>query len=126
MDNKEFFDKVAQMRTQQKAFFNSRPSSEERKTALVNSKRLEKEIDNEIARVQEIMARKETYLVQYQDVDGRAIKVENIETATEKDGTTSRIFLGKTCLKDGMPSKVSLHRYIHESNVMKVNVKEVR
>jgi hypothetical protein len=70
MDNKEFFDKVAQMRTQQKAFFNSRPSSEERKTALVNSKRLEKEIDNEIARVQEIMARKETYLVQYQDVDG--------------------------------------------------------
>lgn len=69
MDNKEFFDKVAQMRTQQKAFFN-RPSSEERKTALVNSKRLEKEIDNEIARVQEIMARKETYLVQYQDVDG--------------------------------------------------------
>lgn len=69
MDNKEFFDKVAQMRTQQKAFFNSRPSSEERKTALVNSKRLEKEIDNEIARVQEIMARKETYLVQYQDVD---------------------------------------------------------
>ena len=70
MDNKEFFDKVAQMRTQQKAFFNSRPpSSEERKTALLNSKRLEKEIDNEIARVQEIMARKETYLVQYQDVD---------------------------------------------------------
>lgn len=44
-------------------------------------------------------------------LDGRAIKVENIETATEKDG---------------MPSKVSLHRYIHESNVMKVNVKEVR
>lgn len=70
MDNKEFFDKVAQMRTQQKAFFNSRPISEERKNALVNSKRLEKEIDNEIARVQEIMARKETYLVQYQDVDG--------------------------------------------------------
>lgn len=69
MDNKEFFDKVAQMRTQQKAFFD-RPSSEERKTALVNSKRLEKEIDNEIARVQAIMARKETYLVQYQDVDG--------------------------------------------------------
>lgn len=59
-------------------------------------------------------------------LDGRAIKVENIETATEKDGTTSRIFLGKTCLKDGMPSKVSLHRYIHESNVMKVNGKEVR
>lgn len=59
-------------------------------------------------------------------LDGRAIKVENIETATEKDGTTSRIFIGKTCLKDGMPSKVSLHRYIHESNVMKVNVKEVR
>ncbi len=26
MDNKEFFDKVAQMRTQQKAFFNSRPN----------------------------------------------------------------------------------------------------
>lgn len=61
-------------------------------------------------------------------LDGKAIKVENIETATdtEKDGTTSRIFLGKTCLKDGMPSKVSLHRYIHESNVMKVNGKEVR
>lgn len=70
MDNKEFFEKVAQMRIQQKAFFNSRPSSEERKTALVNSKRLEAEIDKEIARVQAIMVRKETYLVQYQDVDG--------------------------------------------------------
>lgn len=70
MNNKEFFEKVVQMRTQQKAFFNARPSSEERKTALVNSKMLEGEIDKEIARVQEIMAKKETYLVQYMDVDG--------------------------------------------------------
>lgn len=70
MDNKEFFDKVAQMRTQQKAFFNSRPSSEERKTALVNSKRLENEIDQEIARVQAIFAKKDIFLIQYKDVDG--------------------------------------------------------
>lgn len=70
MDKKEFFEKVAEMRKHQKTFFTAKPNSEERKDALIKSKRLETEIDNEIARVQEIMARKETYLVQYQDVDG--------------------------------------------------------
>lgn len=70
MDNKEFFDKVAQMRTQQKAFFNSRPSSQERKDALIASKALEREIDQEIERVNAVLAKKDIYLIQYQDIDG--------------------------------------------------------
>ena len=70
MDKKEFFEKVAQMRQQQKAFFNAQPSSKERKDALIASKRLETEIDQEIERVQAVLAKKDIYLVQYQDVDG--------------------------------------------------------
>lgn len=58
------------MRKHQKTFQEAKPSSQESRDALIASKRLETEIDQEIARVQEIMARKETYLVQYQDVDG--------------------------------------------------------
>lgn len=70
MDKKEFFEKVAQMRQQQKAFFNAKPSSQERKDALIASKRLETEIDQEIERVNAVLAKKDIYLVQYQDVDG--------------------------------------------------------
>ena len=50
MDKKEFFEKVAEMRKHQKTFFTAKPNSEERKDALIKSKRLETEIDNEIAR----------------------------------------------------------------------------
>lgn len=70
MDKKEFFEKVAQMRQHQKAFFNAKPSSQERKDALIASKRLETEIDQEIERVNAVLAKKDIYLVQYQDVDG--------------------------------------------------------
>ena len=70
MDKKEFFEKVAQMRQQQKAFFNAKPSSQERKDALIASKSLEREIDQEIERVQAILAKKDIFLVQYKDVDG--------------------------------------------------------
>ena len=70
MDKKEFFEKVAQMRQQQKAFFNAKPSSQQRKDALIASKSLEREIDQEIERVQAILAKKDIFLVQYKDVDG--------------------------------------------------------
>ncbi len=46
MDAKTFFQKVALMRKQQKEYFKSRSQ-----TALRNAKELEKEIDNEIERV---------------------------------------------------------------------------
>ena len=70
MDKKEFFEKVAQMRQQQKAFFNAKPSSQERKDALIASKALEREIDHEIERVKAVLAKKDIFLVQYKDVDG--------------------------------------------------------
>lgn len=70
MDKKEFFEKVAQMRQHQKAFFNAKPSSQERNDALLASKALEREIDQEIERVNAVLAKKDIYLVQYQDVDG--------------------------------------------------------
>jgi hypothetical protein len=43
MNNQQFFEKVAQMRQHQKTFFQARPSSQERKDALIASKRLETE-----------------------------------------------------------------------------------
>lgn len=58
------------MRQQQKAFFNAKPSSQERKEALIASKSLEREIDQEIERVQAILAKKDIFLVQYKNVDG--------------------------------------------------------
>lgn len=70
MDKKEFFEKVAQMRQHQKAFFNAKPSSQERKDALIASKALEREIDQEIERVNAVLAKKDIYLIQYQDLDG--------------------------------------------------------
>lgn len=54
MDAKEFFDKVVQMREAQKKYFRMRTS-----TDLAASKKLEKEIDAEIERVQNIMKPKE-------------------------------------------------------------------
>ena len=70
MNNHQFFEKVAQMRQQQKAFFNAKPSSQERKDALIASKALEREIDQEIERVQAILAKKDIFMVQYKNVDG--------------------------------------------------------
>lgn len=51
MSPREFFDKVAEMRKQQKAFFSAKPGSAVRKDALILSKVFENEIDDEIARV---------------------------------------------------------------------------
>jgi hypothetical protein len=72
VNNQQFFEKVAEMRQHQRTFFQARPrpSSQERKDALIASKRLETEIDQEIARVQAILAKKDIFLVQYKDVDG--------------------------------------------------------
>ena len=70
MNNQQFFEKVAQMRQQQKAFFNAKPSSQQRKDALIASKSLEREIDQEIERVKAVLAKKDIFLVQYKDVDG--------------------------------------------------------
>lgn len=50
MKPKEFFDKVAQMRRMQKEYFKTRSSM-----ALSKSKQLEKEIDDEIKRVEGIL-----------------------------------------------------------------------
>lgn len=52
MNAREFFDKVAQMRSMQKEYFRTRS-----KTALQESKRLEREIDMEIARVEGIVGK---------------------------------------------------------------------
>lgn len=54
MEAKEFFDKVVQMREAQKKYFRMRTSTE-----LQRAKQLEKEIDAEIERVQNIMNPKE-------------------------------------------------------------------
>lgn len=85
MNNQQFFEKVAQMRQQQKAFFNAKPSSQERKEALIASKSLEREIDQEIERVQAILAKKDIFLVQYKDVDGNIASslVEGFDMETQ-------------------------------------------
>lgn len=49
MNAREFYDKVVQMRRMQKEYFKTRS-----KEALQKSKQLEKEVDNEIARVEGI------------------------------------------------------------------------
>lgn len=54
MNAREFFDKVAQMRSMQKEYFRTRS-----KTALQESKRLERDIDMEIARVEGIVGKSE-------------------------------------------------------------------
>lgn len=50
MSPKEFFDKVCRMRKAQKEYFRTRSGR-----ALADSKRLEKEIDDEIERVNKVM-----------------------------------------------------------------------
>lgn len=54
MNPKEFFDKVAEMRSAQKEYFRTRSQQ-----ALSESKRLEREIDMEIARVEGIVGKPE-------------------------------------------------------------------
>ena len=53
MSPKEFFDKVCRMRKAQKDYFRTRSGR-----ALSDSKRLEKEIDAEIERVNKVMEEK--------------------------------------------------------------------
>lgn len=53
MSPKEFFDKVCRMRKAQKEYFRTRSGR-----ALADSKRLEKEIDDEIERVNKVMEAK--------------------------------------------------------------------
>lgn len=53
MSPKEFFDKVCRMRKAQKEYFRTRSGR-----ALSDSKRLEKEIDDEIERVEKVMEEK--------------------------------------------------------------------
>ena len=53
MNPKEFFDKVCRMRKAQKDYFRTRSGR-----ALSDSKRLEKEIDDEIERVNKVMEAK--------------------------------------------------------------------
>ena len=53
MTPKEFFDKVCRMRKAQKEYFRTRSGR-----ALSDSKRLEKEIDDEIERVNKVMEAK--------------------------------------------------------------------
>lgn len=50
MNPREFYDKVVQMRKAQKEYFKTRTS-----LSLIESKRLEKAVDDEIARVQKII-----------------------------------------------------------------------
>lgn len=53
MNPKEFFDKVCRMRKAQKEYFRTRSGR-----ALSDSKRLEKEIDDEVERVNKVMEAK--------------------------------------------------------------------
>lgn len=53
MTPKEFFDKVSRMRKAQKDYFRTRSGR-----ALSDSKRLEKEIDDEIERVEKVIEEK--------------------------------------------------------------------
>lgn len=53
MTPKEFFDKVSRMRKAQKEYFRTRSGR-----ALSDSKKLEKEIDDEIERVNKVMEAK--------------------------------------------------------------------
>lgn len=53
MNPRQFYDKVVEMRRLQKEYFASRS-----KSALERSKAVEREIDNEIKRVQEIQREK--------------------------------------------------------------------
>lgn len=53
MSPKEFFNKVCRMRKAQKEYFRTRSGR-----ALADSKRLEKEIDDEIERVEKVMEEK--------------------------------------------------------------------
>lgn len=53
MNPKEFFDKVCRMRKAQKEYFRTRSGR-----ALSDSKRLEKEIDDEIERVNKVIEAK--------------------------------------------------------------------
>lgn len=54
MTPKEFFDKVSRMRKAQKEYFRTRSGR-----ALTDSKRLEKEIDAEIERVNKVIAERQ-------------------------------------------------------------------
>ncbi|WP_302249795.1 hypothetical protein [uncultured Alistipes sp.] len=60
MDAKTFFDKVSQLRKVQKEYFRTRSGR-----ALTESKRLEKEIDAEIERVNKVMADKQNPKIQF-------------------------------------------------------------
>ena len=51
MNKREFFDKVSEMRDAQKEYFRTRSSA-----SLTKSKKLEKEIDDEILRVRKILS----------------------------------------------------------------------
>ena len=53
MKHKEFFDKVSELREAQKEYFKTRSNA-----ALNRSKALEKEIDDEIARVNTILSKR--------------------------------------------------------------------
>ena len=55
MSPKEFFDKVSRMRKAQKEYFRTRSGRE-----FSDSKRLEKEIDDEIERVNKVVEAKNT------------------------------------------------------------------
>lgn len=60
MDAKTFFDKVSQLRKAQKEYFRTRSGR-----ALTESKRLEKEIDAKIERVNKVMADKQNPKIQF-------------------------------------------------------------
>lgn len=53
MNNKEFFDLVAKMRAKQKEYFKFK-----NKTLLNESKALEKQVDAEISRVNDVLAKR--------------------------------------------------------------------
>lgn len=67
MDKKQFFEKVVQMRKAQKKYF-STPASQyfAKQQALEESKKLEREIDKEIERVQKVLAEQMSPKLQFE------------------------------------------------------------
>lgn len=78
MDKKTFFHKVSQMRAAQREYFKTRSSA-----ALATSKLLERQIDEEIKRVNAIMAAKARLLYELVKTDPQIERLNNISASLD-------------------------------------------
>ena len=78
MDKKTFFHKVSQMRAAQREYFKTRSSA-----ALATSKLLERQIDEEIKRVNAIMAAKARLFYELVKTDPQIERLNNISASLD-------------------------------------------